>query len=194
VQAVYTFLIGLLAAVGITGATITASVKSALTTAEGKLWETELSAAVADSIDWVPVRKSTSHVRQLRNVPRQESRLLEPPQMLGLRNQELTQHPILLGKWVAISMGAGLVVIAVWTYVEIQHGTSFIDAVSVGASAAACYLVSILALIALLNLIARIRKTPYIWALPSDIPPFRTDWLVPIAVAAGVIVGKLIWL
>src|SRR5438046_6082402 len=114
--------------------------------------------------------------------------------MFVLRSQQPSEHPILLGKWVAISMGTALIVIAAWTYVEIQHGVSFIDAVSVGAAASACYLVSILALIALLNLSARIRKTSYIWALPSDIPRFRTDWLVPIAVAAGVIVGKLIWL
>src|SRR5258708_27223895 len=91
-------------------------------------------------------------------------------------------------------MVSGLAVISLWAYVEIQHGVQFIDAVSVAASAGACYIVSILALIAVVNFIAWIRKTAYVWALPTNLPRFRTDWLVPAAVAAGVILGKLLWL
>ncbi len=195
VQAVYTALIGLIAALGITGATITASVRSALATAEDKLWETELSAAIAEAIDWVPVRYPTSHVSRLKNVPRAQPPLLDLVPTLTISGaQKLHQRPILLGKWVAISMVSGLAVISLWAYVEIQHGVQFIDAVSVAASAGACYIVSILALIAVVNFIAWIRKTAYVWALPTNLPRFRTDWLVPAAVAAGVIIGKLLWL
>src|SRR5258708_24496278 len=105
VQPVYTALIGLIAALGITGATITASVRSALATAEDKLWETELSDAIAEAIDWVPVRYPTSHVSRLKNVPPAQPPLLDLVPTLTISGaHNLHQPPILLRKRLAISM------------------------------------------------------------------------------------------
>ena len=193
VQAVYTLLVGLLAALGITGATITAGVKRALTTAEDTLWQTELTIAIADAIDMVPVQDPHSNIASLR-LPRREPPMLGSQRVLKVSGeQRLSGRPVLLGKWVGICIVLGLAVIGASAYLQVKAGVSWIDAVSVSASAAACYIVSLLALIAVLNFVAWKRKTPYIWVLPTDIPRFRTDWLVPVAVAVGVVIGKLLW-
>lgn len=193
VQAVYTALIGLAATVGITGATITASVKSALATAEGKLWETELSAAVAEAIDYVPVRNPESHVKGLRKVSRAEERLIDYAPLSTSSGRGIERRPVRLGKWIAICMAFGVLVFGGMTYVLIHGGASFGGVISITASAFACYSVSILATVAVINFFAALFGAPYVWALPTHIPRFRTDWFVPIAVALGTVVGKAIW-
>jgi hypothetical protein len=190
VEAIYTALIGLLAALGITGASITASIRSALSTAENQLWETELSAATAESIDFVPVRKPDSNVAGLRGqAPRPRISVLRPS-----GDQKVHERPIELGKWFGLSLLGGVAVIAAWTVLQVQGGVKLIDAVSVSASMVACLAVSLLAIIAIINWLAWFRKPRvYVWVLPDDIPRFRTDWLVPIAVGVGVVVGKVVW-
>jgi hypothetical protein len=189
VNAIYAALIGLLAAFGITGASIMASIRSALSTAENMLWETELSAATAEAIDKVPVRNSRSNVAKLRREPpRPTISVLKPSD-----GQDVHEQPIKLGKWFGLSLVGGTAAILAFAALQVQGGVTLIDAASVAASAIACYAVSLLAFIAFVNFLAWIRDRPFVWLLPPDIPRFRTDWLVPFAVAVGVVAGKLVW-
>lgn len=66
VEGLYTAVIGLLSVFGVTAASIIAAVKNALNAAGNELWKVELSAAIAESIAWVPVKLQTSNAVVLR--------------------------------------------------------------------------------------------------------------------------------
>jgi hypothetical protein len=61
-----TWIAGLLAALGVTGAGILAALKSLLVKAEDALWETELTAAIGVAINYVPALPADSDVEKLR--------------------------------------------------------------------------------------------------------------------------------
>jgi hypothetical protein len=62
-----TWIAGLLAALGVTGAGILATLKSLVSKAEQALWETELTAAIGVSINYVPALLADSEVEKLRD-------------------------------------------------------------------------------------------------------------------------------
>jgi hypothetical protein len=74
IQGVYTAAIGLLSVFGVSSATAIVAVKNALSTAEQALWQSELSAAIAESISWAPVRPVLPNATTLRKGA--ESRIL----------------------------------------------------------------------------------------------------------------------
>jgi hypothetical protein len=66
IQGVYTAAIGLLSIFGVSSATAIAAVRNALSTTEQQLWEAELSAAIAESINWAPVKPLVPNAIALR--------------------------------------------------------------------------------------------------------------------------------
>lgn len=62
-----TWIAGLLAALGITGASVLAAVKSLTSRAEEALWETELTSAIGVAINYVPAWPDDSEVEKLRD-------------------------------------------------------------------------------------------------------------------------------
>jgi hypothetical protein len=103
------------------------------------------------------------------------------------------QHPIHLGWWFASILVLGLAAIAVWTVTRLAPGVDVVGTVSIGVSAAATFAVSMLAAVALINLISWLRRRDYIWILPTDFANLPLDWPILIAVAVGLVVGKLYW-
>jgi hypothetical protein len=86
-----------------------------------------------------------------------------------------------------------LAAIAVWTVTRLAPGVDVMGTVSIGVSAAATFAVSMLGAVALINLISWLRRRDYIWILPTDFANFPLDWPILIAVAVGLVVGKLYW-
>lgn len=107
--------------------------------------------------------------------------------------QAVRQHPIRLGRWLLAVLLAGWLAIAAWCWSQVRSGAEPVGAISVAASAAATHAVALLAVVATVNFIAWLRRTDYVWVLPSDLGGVRPDWLVPLAVAVGVIAGRLFW-
>jgi hypothetical protein len=111
-----------------------------------------------------------------------------------LGDRAIRPHPIPLG-WVFLGVVVGgFVVISGWSVLQVRGGADVAGAVSVGVSAAAAYVVGMLALIAAINFVSWVRKTDYLFILPADFADFRWDWMVAAAVVAGLIAGKLFWL
>lgn len=65
-QALWTALVGLLGVLGVTGVGVTTGVRQALANTESVLWDSELSAAIAEAVDRVPVAPADSNVGALR--------------------------------------------------------------------------------------------------------------------------------
>jgi hypothetical protein len=107
--------------------------------------------------------------------------------------QAVSEHPIRLGRWFLAVLLAGWLAIALWCFSQIRGGVEPVGAISVAASAVATYAVALLALVATLNFVAWLRRSAYLWVLPSDFGGVRPDWLVLIALALGVIAGRLYW-
>ena len=47
--------------------------------------------------------------------------------------------------------------------------------------------------VALINFVAWILRRDYLWILPADFADFPLDWPIVVAVAAGLVLGKLYW-
>jgi hypothetical protein len=107
--------------------------------------------------------------------------------------QAVREHPIRLGRWLLAVLLAGWLAIAIWCWSQVRGGAEALAAVSVAASAAAADAVALLALVATVNFIAWLRRSDYVWVLPSDLGAVRPDWLVPLAVVVGVVAGRLFW-
>jgi len=114
----------------------------------------------------------------------------------ALRPQDhraVRQRPIHLGWWFAGILVLGLAAIAVWTVTQVRPGVDVVGTISIGVSAAATYAVSMLAAVALINLISWVRRRDYIWILPTDFANLPLDWPIVVAVAVGLVLGKLYW-
>lgn len=90
-------------------------------------------------------------------------------------------------------LAGGTVVLAGQALLAVRSGADALSAVSVAASAFAALAVSLLALVALINLVAGLSRGTYVWILPPDFPELSTDRLVPAALLAGLLIGKLLW-
>jgi hypothetical protein len=115
------------------------------------------------------------------------------PSLKPLGHHSTRLHPIHLGWWFLGILAGGQVVIAVWTVMQIRPGVDVVGTVSIGVSAAATYLVAMLAAVALINVFSWIRQTNYLWILPSDFADIPLDWPILVALGAGLIAGRLYW-
>lgn len=88
---------------------------------------------------------------------------------------------------------AGVLVIAGWSLLQLRGGAELVGVVAVGVSAAAAFAVGMLAAVAAINFVAWVRKSDYLFILPTDFADFQLDWMVAAAVVIGVVVGKLLW-
>lgn len=110
-----------------------------------------------------------------------------------LGHRTVRQDPIHLGWWFGAILLAGIALIVAWSVMQLHAGSDVIGIVSVGVSAAATYVVAMLAAVSLINFISWMRRTDYLWILPSDFADFRWDWWVVAAVVVGVLLGRLFW-
>jgi hypothetical protein len=110
-----------------------------------------------------------------------------------LGHRAVRPHPIHLGWWFLGVLILGLAVIGVWTVVQLRPGVDVVGTVSIGASAAATYVVAMLGAVALINFISWIRRSDYLWILPTDFADIPLDWPIVVAVAAGLVAGRLYW-
>jgi hypothetical protein len=119
--------------------------------------------------------------------------MADPRRLQPSAGQAVREHPIRLGRWFLAVLVAGWLAIAFWCFSQVRGGVEPVAAISVAASAVATYAVALLALVATVNFVAWLRHSDYVWVLPSDFAGVRPDWLVPVAVALGVIAGGLYW-
>lgn len=110
-----------------------------------------------------------------------------------LGHERVRDDPIHLGWWFLGVLVVGMVGIGVWTVLHLRPGVDVVGTVSIGVSAAATYLVALLAAVALINFISWVRKTDYLWILPTDFADIPLDWPVIVALAVGLVLGRLYW-
>lgn len=110
-----------------------------------------------------------------------------------LGHRAVRAHAIHLGWWFLGILVVGLAAIGIWTKLQLGSSADLVGTVSIGVSAAATYVVAMLGAVALINFISWVRRTDYIWILPADFADFPLDWPILVAVAIGLVLGKLYW-
>lgn len=105
----------------------------------------------------------------------------------------MRRHPIHLGRWFGGILVLGIAAIATWSATQLHPGADVVGVVSIGVSAAATFVVAMLAAVALINFVSWVRRTDYLWILPADFADFRWDWLTVATLAVGLVLGRLFW-